>query len=162
MAIRQAQDEKRKVQMSVPGIIGPHDMPDEEMQDWRLQERAVVAVGGCSYPAAGSRDCHWATCWPTYLVHTAARAREGLVSRGVTVWGLNQWDQLFPIDVFSLAETLLRHCKQAQAGTGQGRICMKAFVFKLLGLLQCEELVVSILITLWWKDRQFYGCLSSI
>jgi exportin-1 len=32
MAIRQAQDEKRKIQMSVPGIIGPHEMP-EEMQD---------------------------------------------------------------------------------------------------------------------------------
>ena len=31
-ALRQAQDEKRKVQMSVPGIINPHDMP-EEMQD---------------------------------------------------------------------------------------------------------------------------------
>ena len=31
--IRQAQDEKRKVQMSVPGILGPHEMP-EEMQDW--------------------------------------------------------------------------------------------------------------------------------
>ena len=27
-----AQDEKRKVQLSVPGIINPHDMP-EEMQD---------------------------------------------------------------------------------------------------------------------------------
>jgi len=31
-AIRQAQEEKRKVQMSVPGILGPHEMP-EEMQD---------------------------------------------------------------------------------------------------------------------------------
>jgi len=31
-AIKQAQDEKRKVQMSVPGIIGPHEIP-EEMQD---------------------------------------------------------------------------------------------------------------------------------
>ena len=31
-AIRGAQEEKRKIQMSVPGIIGPHDMP-EEMQD---------------------------------------------------------------------------------------------------------------------------------
>ena len=32
MALKLAQDEKRKVQMSVPGIINPHDMP-EEMQD---------------------------------------------------------------------------------------------------------------------------------
>jgi exportin-1 len=31
-AIRQAQEEKRKAQMMVPGIIGPHDLP-EEMQD---------------------------------------------------------------------------------------------------------------------------------
>ena len=31
-SIRQAQEEKRKVQMSVPGILGPHEMP-EEMQD---------------------------------------------------------------------------------------------------------------------------------
>ena len=31
-AIRQAQDEKRKVQMAVPGILGPHEIP-EEMQD---------------------------------------------------------------------------------------------------------------------------------
>ena len=30
--LKQAQEEKRKVQMSVPGIINPHDMP-EEMQD---------------------------------------------------------------------------------------------------------------------------------
>lgn len=27
-----AQEEKRKVQLSVPGIVNPHDMP-EEMQD---------------------------------------------------------------------------------------------------------------------------------
>ena len=32
-AIKTAQDEKRKVQMSVPGILGPHEIP-EEMQDW--------------------------------------------------------------------------------------------------------------------------------
>ncbi len=31
-AIKTAQDEKHKIQMSVPGIIGPHEMP-EEMQD---------------------------------------------------------------------------------------------------------------------------------
>ena len=30
--IVKAQEEKRRVQMSVPGIIGPHDIP-EEMQD---------------------------------------------------------------------------------------------------------------------------------
>ena len=30
--IRQAQEEKRRVQMSVPGILGPHEIP-EEMQD---------------------------------------------------------------------------------------------------------------------------------
>ncbi|XP_074650496.1 exportin-1-like [Tubulanus polymorphus] len=32
LTIRQAQEEKRKVQMSVPGILGPHELP-EEMQD---------------------------------------------------------------------------------------------------------------------------------
>lgn len=37
MAIRQAQDEKRKMQMSVPGILGPHEIP-EEMQDWMLEK----------------------------------------------------------------------------------------------------------------------------
>ena len=31
-AIQQAQEEKRRVQLSVPGILGPHEMP-EEMQD---------------------------------------------------------------------------------------------------------------------------------
>ena len=31
-AIRTAQEEKRRVQLSVPGIVGPHEMP-EEMQD---------------------------------------------------------------------------------------------------------------------------------
>ncbi len=31
-AIRTAQEDKRRIQMSVPGIIGPHEMP-EEMQD---------------------------------------------------------------------------------------------------------------------------------
>ena len=31
-AIRTAQEEKRRVQMAVPGILGPHEMP-EEMQD---------------------------------------------------------------------------------------------------------------------------------
>ena len=31
-AIVQAKDEKKKLQMSVPGIIGPHEIP-EEMQD---------------------------------------------------------------------------------------------------------------------------------
>ena len=31
-AIRSAQEEKRRVQLSVPGIVGPHEMP-EEMQD---------------------------------------------------------------------------------------------------------------------------------
>lgn len=31
-ALRQAQDEKRRVQLSVPGILNPHELP-EEMQD---------------------------------------------------------------------------------------------------------------------------------
>ena len=31
-AIRLANEEKRKIQMSVPGILGPHEIP-EEMQD---------------------------------------------------------------------------------------------------------------------------------
>ena len=31
-AIVQAKEEKKKLQMSVPGIIGPHEIP-EEMQD---------------------------------------------------------------------------------------------------------------------------------
>ena len=30
--LRQAQEEKRRVQMSVPGILNPHELP-EEMQD---------------------------------------------------------------------------------------------------------------------------------
>ena len=30
--LRHAEEEKRKIQLSVPGIINPHDMP-EEMQD---------------------------------------------------------------------------------------------------------------------------------
>lgn len=32
MALRLAQEEKRRVQMSVPGILNPHEIP-EEMQD---------------------------------------------------------------------------------------------------------------------------------
>ena len=32
LQLRSAQEEKRRLQMSVPGIINPHDMP-EEMQD---------------------------------------------------------------------------------------------------------------------------------
>lgn len=31
-ALRQAQEEKRRVQLSVPGILNPHELP-EEMQD---------------------------------------------------------------------------------------------------------------------------------
>lgn len=31
-AIKQAQEEKKKIQMSVPGIIGPHEI-QEDMQD---------------------------------------------------------------------------------------------------------------------------------
>lgn len=31
-ALRQAQEEKRRVQLSVPGILNPHEMP-EDMQD---------------------------------------------------------------------------------------------------------------------------------
>lgn len=31
-ALRQAQEEKRRVQMSVPGLLNPHEMP-EDMQD---------------------------------------------------------------------------------------------------------------------------------
>ena len=31
-AIKQAQDEKKKIQLSVPGIIGPHEI-QEDMQD---------------------------------------------------------------------------------------------------------------------------------
>lgn len=31
-ALREAQEEKRKLQMTVPGIINPHEMP-EDMQD---------------------------------------------------------------------------------------------------------------------------------
>lgn len=31
-SLKQAQDEKRRVQISVPGILNPYDMP-EEMQD---------------------------------------------------------------------------------------------------------------------------------
>lgn len=40
MAIRQAQDEKRKLQMAVPGILGPHEIP-EEMQDWTINIKKV-------------------------------------------------------------------------------------------------------------------------
>lgn len=32
-ALRQAQEEKRRIQMSVPGILNPHELPEEEMQD---------------------------------------------------------------------------------------------------------------------------------
>lgn len=32
LALSQAQEEKRRVQLSVPGIINPHELP-EEMQD---------------------------------------------------------------------------------------------------------------------------------
>lgn len=32
-ALRLAQEEKRRQQMAVPGILNPHEMP-EEMQDW--------------------------------------------------------------------------------------------------------------------------------
>ena len=32
-AIQRAQTEKHRMQLNVPGIIGPHDLP-EEMQDW--------------------------------------------------------------------------------------------------------------------------------
>jgi len=32
MQLKAAEEEKRKVQMAVPGIINPHDIP-EEMQD---------------------------------------------------------------------------------------------------------------------------------
>ena len=32
-ALKTAQEEKRKVQMSVPGILNPHEI-SEEMQDW--------------------------------------------------------------------------------------------------------------------------------
>jgi len=32
-AIQRAQMEKHRLQLNVPGIIGPHDLP-EEMQDW--------------------------------------------------------------------------------------------------------------------------------
>lgn len=32
LALRQAQELKRRVQLSVPGIINPHELP-EEMQD---------------------------------------------------------------------------------------------------------------------------------
>lgn len=31
-AIKHAQDEKRKQQLAVPGIVGPHEVP-EDMQD---------------------------------------------------------------------------------------------------------------------------------
>ena len=31
-SIRSAQDDKRKQQLAVPGIVGPHEVP-EEMQD---------------------------------------------------------------------------------------------------------------------------------
>ncbi|XP_075225600.1 exportin-1 emb [Lycorma delicatula] len=33
VALRIAQEEKRRIQMSVPGILNPHEMPEEEMQD---------------------------------------------------------------------------------------------------------------------------------
>lgn len=32
-SLRQAQEEKHKLQMSVPGILNPHELP-EEMCDW--------------------------------------------------------------------------------------------------------------------------------
>jgi len=36
-AIVRAQQEKRQIQLAVPGIIGPHELP-EEMQDWVYSE----------------------------------------------------------------------------------------------------------------------------
>ncbi|KAK2194302.1 hypothetical protein NP493_116g05018 [Ridgeia piscesae] len=41
-AIKQAQEEKRNLQMSVPGILGPHEMP-EEMQE----ESSLATTTGC-------------------------------------------------------------------------------------------------------------------
>ena len=40
--IKQAQEEKRNLQMSVPGILGPHEMP-EEMQE----ESSLTTTTGC-------------------------------------------------------------------------------------------------------------------
>ena len=35
-SLKTAQEEKRKVQLSVPGILNPHEIP-EEMQDWGIK-----------------------------------------------------------------------------------------------------------------------------
>lgn len=40
-SLRQAQEEKHKIQMSVPGILNPHEIP-EEMCDWTSAPPVVV------------------------------------------------------------------------------------------------------------------------
>ncbi len=84
-ALRQAQEEKHKLQMSVPGILNPHEIP-EEMCDWapaqpnctvlqtnkqtnpnhsnhnKTQERHFSVVGGRS-PSA-ERAVPLDVCWP--------------------------------------------------------------------------------------------------
>lgn len=47
-ALRQAQEEKHKLQMSVPGILNPHELP-EEMCEWApVQFHAHEEVFGTS------------------------------------------------------------------------------------------------------------------
>ena len=34
-ALKKAQDEKRKIQIAVPGILNPHEMPEEMQEMWK-------------------------------------------------------------------------------------------------------------------------------
>ena len=43
-ALKKAQDEKRKIQIAVPGILNPHEMP-EEMQEMWAPEMEVRGTG---------------------------------------------------------------------------------------------------------------------
>ena len=43
-ALKKAQDEKRKIQIAVPGILNPHEMP-EEMQEMWAPETELKLVG---------------------------------------------------------------------------------------------------------------------
>ena len=36
-ALKKAQDEKRKIQIAVPGILNPHEMPEEMQEMWKLR-----------------------------------------------------------------------------------------------------------------------------
>ena len=64
-ALKKAQEEKRKIQIAVPGILNPHEMPEEMQEMWNIMRQTFENV---KHAQQGCAMICIAACSPTQCI----------------------------------------------------------------------------------------------